>query len=142
MSVECREIVDSIKEPAKCQDCDDLQKEFAKNPGGKPMNRKGLVIAAITGLFSTLKLDFNVQINVSLRWLCLSIECHLLTIRHTSTTKSVFTLCASNHKTVGECQDSANFVRTPKRFSNCGYWIWRRKNSSFSSSTWLFSTRH
>ena len=49
MSVECREIVDSIKEPAKCQDCDDLQKEFAKNPGGKPMNRKGLVIAAITG---------------------------------------------------------------------------------------------
>ena len=52
MSVECREIVDSIKEPAKCQDCDDLQKEFAKNPGGKPMNRKGLVIAAITGLFA------------------------------------------------------------------------------------------
>ena len=49
MSVECREIVDSIKEPSECKDCDDLQKEFAKNPGGKPMNRKGLVIAAITG---------------------------------------------------------------------------------------------
>ena len=54
--IECREIVDSLKteetnklEPSKCNDCEDLQKEFAKNPGGKPMNNKGLVLVAITG---------------------------------------------------------------------------------------------
>ena len=49
MTVECREIVDSIKEPPKCQECDDLQKEFTKNPGGKPMKSKGLVIAGVIG---------------------------------------------------------------------------------------------
>ena len=50
--MECREIVNSLKEPVPqkaCQDCDYLAKEFEKNPGGKPMRRKGLVIAAIIG---------------------------------------------------------------------------------------------
>ena len=42
MSVECREMVDSLKkEPTICQECVDLEKEFAKNPGGKPIRNKG-----------------------------------------------------------------------------------------------------
>ena len=48
---ECREIVDSIKEPKSiCRDCENLQYEFEQNPGGKPIRKKGLIIAAIAGL--------------------------------------------------------------------------------------------
>ena len=51
--MECREIVDKVKESTEtksCQDCEYLAKEFEKNPGGKPkLNKKGLVIAAIVG---------------------------------------------------------------------------------------------
>jgi 2-polyprenyl-3-methyl-5-hydroxy-6-metoxy-1,4-benzoquinol methylase len=53
MALECREIVDSLKETPKvdkCHECEDLQRQFAENPGRKSMNRTGLVIAAITGL--------------------------------------------------------------------------------------------
>ena len=51
--MECREIVDKVKESSEtksCQDCEYLAKEFEKNPGGKPkLKTKGLVIAAIVG---------------------------------------------------------------------------------------------
>jgi len=70
--MECREIVDSVKADdiiAKklqnqelkldqvvidkdgkiCHDCTDLQAEFAKNPGGLPPKRAGLIIASIVG---------------------------------------------------------------------------------------------
>ena len=50
MAVECREIVDELKKDTKvCLECDELAKEFEKNPGGKPMRNKGLVIAAAIG---------------------------------------------------------------------------------------------
>ena len=50
--IECREILNDVKkteESKSCKDCEYLAKEFEKNPGGKPMRRKGLVIAAIIG---------------------------------------------------------------------------------------------
>ena len=51
--MECREIVDKVKESSEtksCQDCEYLAKEFEKNPGGKPkLKTKGLVITAIVG---------------------------------------------------------------------------------------------
>lgn len=65
--IDCREIVNQVKEddnsstsnngsfssPAskesECVECTMLQKEFEKNPGGKPMSNKGLALAAITG---------------------------------------------------------------------------------------------
>ena len=75
--IECREIVDSVKADIEkedtvkmsevipnnvsgvnivydkdgniCQDCTDLQAEFAKNPGGLPPKRAGLIIASIVG---------------------------------------------------------------------------------------------
>ena len=49
MAVECREIVDSIKESSNCKECDDLQHQFTENPGGKPIKSKGLILAAIVG---------------------------------------------------------------------------------------------
>ena len=50
--IECREIVDSIKEPkvVTCAECEFLQMQFEANPGGKPIRRKGLIIAAIAGI--------------------------------------------------------------------------------------------
>jgi len=32
-----------------CNECAELQREFAKNPGGKPIKRKGLIVAAVVG---------------------------------------------------------------------------------------------
>lgn len=49
MAVECREIVDSLKEPSNCKECEDLQRQFTENPGGKPVKSKGLILAAIVG---------------------------------------------------------------------------------------------
>ena len=49
MAVECREIVDSLKEPSNCKECEDLQRQFSENPGGKPVKSKGLILAAIVG---------------------------------------------------------------------------------------------
>ena len=61
--IECREIVDSVKadivkdSPVSamnvvldkngdvCKECTELQHEFAKNPGGLPPKRAGLIIA-------------------------------------------------------------------------------------------------
>ena len=51
--MECREIVDSAKESpievSGCKDCDKLQILFNENPGGKPIRRTGLILAAIVG---------------------------------------------------------------------------------------------
>merc|ERR1719378_1654001 len=70
--MECREIVDSVKNDAftnppvigsklpmkeivldkdgkVCDVCTELQSEFAKNPGGLPSKRAGLIIAGIVG---------------------------------------------------------------------------------------------
>ena len=53
--MECREIVDSVKESPKtielsgCKDCDTLQILFNENPGGKPIRKTGLILAAIVG---------------------------------------------------------------------------------------------
>ena len=71
--VECREIVDTVKQEAAqdilsdktapieipnlvigndgnvCEVCTDLQAEFAKNPGGLPPKRIGLIIAGLVG---------------------------------------------------------------------------------------------
>eukprot|EP00092_Neocalanus_flemingeri_P023475 GFUD01025455.1.p1 GENE.GFUD01025455.1~~GFUD01025455.1.p1 ORF type:complete len:242 (+),score=87.36 GFUD01025455.1:59-784(+) len=71
--VECREIVDTVKQEAAlaglgdttaeanmpnivldedgkvCDVCTDMQAEFAKNPGGRPPKRAGLIIAALIG---------------------------------------------------------------------------------------------
>ena len=65
--IECREIVDSVKDDiAKdsplldmkvvvdkngevCRECTELQNEFAKNPGGLPPRRGGLIIASVVG---------------------------------------------------------------------------------------------
>ena len=47
--MECREVVDSIKEAPKCIECELLQQQFQENPGGKPMRRPGLIFAAILG---------------------------------------------------------------------------------------------
>lgn len=57
MSLECREVIDSLKAEAEgpieksqvCKECQELNKEFAKNPGGKPIRRKGLIVAAVVG---------------------------------------------------------------------------------------------
>ena len=51
--MECREIVDSAKESpielSGCKDCDKLQILFNENPGGKPIRRTGLILAALVG---------------------------------------------------------------------------------------------
>nr|ACO15041.1 C16orf24 homolog [Caligus clemensi] len=52
--MECREVVDNIPKtggsPLKvCSDCVELENEFQKNPGGKPVRSKGLIIAGIAG---------------------------------------------------------------------------------------------
>ena len=51
--MECREVVDQVRressEAAECQVCTELQAEFAKNPGGLPMRRAGLVGAGLVG---------------------------------------------------------------------------------------------
>ena len=68
--IECREIVDTVKEEAAlgdktvaadtpnivldkdgnvCNVCTDMQAEFAKNPGGHPAKRAGLIIAGCIG---------------------------------------------------------------------------------------------
>ena len=63
--IDCREVVDQVKteslppttdekismssNPTECTECKSLQKQFEENPGGKPMSRTGLVLAAITG---------------------------------------------------------------------------------------------
>ena len=50
--MECREVVDSIKEAPKCIECELLQQQFQENPGGKPMRRPGLIFAAILGEYN------------------------------------------------------------------------------------------
>ena len=67
--IECREIVDQVKNEAtestssseykhastppevynECLECKSLQEQFKENPGGKPMSKTGLILAAITG---------------------------------------------------------------------------------------------
>ena len=68
--IECREIVDTVKEESApgdktaavdtpnilldkdgkvCNVCTDMQAEFAKNPGGRPAKRAGLIIAGCIG---------------------------------------------------------------------------------------------
>ena len=48
--MECREIVDQVKrDTIVCQECNELQLEFAKNPGGLPPRRGGLIIACVVG---------------------------------------------------------------------------------------------
>ena len=68
--IECREIVDTVKQEAAlgdktvatgtpnivldkhgkvCNVCTDMQAEFAKNPGGLPAKRAGLIIAGCVG---------------------------------------------------------------------------------------------
>ena len=66
--IECREIVNQVKEEVRqeslaneqtimqnivetpeCLECKSLQKEFEKNPGGKPISKTGLILAGITG---------------------------------------------------------------------------------------------
>jgi len=88
--IECREIVNQVREDDKlstsknqsfnskqsdeveCQDCKMLQKEFEKNPGGKPMSNKGLFLVAITGgaalALSTICIPF---VTPALRKYCL-----------------------------------------------------------------------
>jgi len=83
--MECREIVDSVKKDLEisdsvkkdfpntgCQECDQLQLEFQKNPGGTPPKRTGLILAAVTGgaafLLSTICVPF---VTPALRRVCL-----------------------------------------------------------------------
>jgi len=70
--IECREIVDKVKEDHGCADCQSLAKEFEANPGGKPASSKGLVLAGITGgaaiVLSTICLPF---VTPALRRVCL-----------------------------------------------------------------------
>ena len=62
--IECRELVDQVKSEVtmmksvetdkaqaaiECQECSQLQAEFAKNPGGLPPRRAGLIIASLVG---------------------------------------------------------------------------------------------
>ena len=59
--MECREVVDQVRSEMKmntikpdvavsgCQECSELQAEFAKNPGGLPPRRGGLIIASLVG---------------------------------------------------------------------------------------------
>ena len=54
--IECRQVVDQVKKEAAtttsgtgCKECLELQKEFDKNPGGKPPTNKGLILAGVTG---------------------------------------------------------------------------------------------
>ena len=56
--IECREIVDSVKAEHKlesqsqveCEECNQLQLEFKKNPGGLPPKNLGIILAAVTGI--------------------------------------------------------------------------------------------
>jgi len=74
--MECREIVDSAKESpielSGCKDCDKLQILFNENPGGKPIRRTGLILAAIVGgtgiAISTICIPF---VTPALRRICL-----------------------------------------------------------------------
>merc|ERR1719382_1278878 len=52
--MECRELVDQVsvetdKAGTECRECSELQAEFAKNPGGLPPRRAGLIIASLVG---------------------------------------------------------------------------------------------
>merc|ERR550519_992003 len=59
--MECRDLVDQVKSEVTmmtmktdkadsgCQECSELQAEFAKNPGGLPPRRGGLIIASLVG---------------------------------------------------------------------------------------------
>ena len=63
--IECREVVDQVKkesnhpktygksnmssDASECAECKSLQQQFKENPGGKPMSKAGLILAAITG---------------------------------------------------------------------------------------------
>merc|ERR1719318_565190 len=57
--IECREIVDQVKNDAAiantsekdkvCDVCKELEAEFAKNPGGLPPKNVGLILAGIVG---------------------------------------------------------------------------------------------
>ena len=65
--IECRKLVNQVKEESKlstsnnvkptssasddvdCLECKMLQKQFEENPGGKPMSKTGLILAAVTG---------------------------------------------------------------------------------------------
>ena len=64
--MECRQLVDEVKadvskdeaarvaalkmgDPGGCKECEDLQTEFAKNPGGRPVARAGLIVAGVVG---------------------------------------------------------------------------------------------
>ena len=63
--MECREVLDQVKSEVniikpdmvmtgsatseECQECRELQAEFAKNPGGLPPRRAGLIIASLVG---------------------------------------------------------------------------------------------
>lgn len=71
--IECREVINSAKnDDAKCGECEQLQKEFEANPGGKPIKRKGLIVAAIAGgaaiALSAICLPF---VTPALRRICL-----------------------------------------------------------------------
>ena len=73
--IECREILNDVKkteESKSCKDCEYLAQEFEKNPGGKPMKNKGLIIAAIIGgsgiALSAICLPF---VTPALRRICL-----------------------------------------------------------------------
>ena len=67
--MECREIVDSAKESpielSGCKDCDKLQILFNENPGGKPIRRTGLILAAIVGKKSHPLKDHKLYIYIS-----------------------------------------------------------------------------
>ena len=69
MMMECRDLVDQVKSEVnvikpdlmmsvetdktagtvECKECMELQAEFAKNPGGLPPRRAGLIIASVVG---------------------------------------------------------------------------------------------
>ena len=69
MMMECRDLVDQVKSEVnvikpdlmisvetdktagtvECKECMELQAEFAKNPGGVPPRRAGLIIASVVG---------------------------------------------------------------------------------------------
>ena len=40
---------DSSPSGSGCNECDQLQEEFKKNPGGKPISNFGRVVVAVTG---------------------------------------------------------------------------------------------
>nr|ACO10837.1 C16orf24 [Caligus rogercresseyi] len=72
--MECREVVDSIPKTSdkECSECSKLEDGFQKNPGGKPLRSKGLIIAGVIGgaaiAISGLCLPF---VTPALRRICL-----------------------------------------------------------------------